>query len=624
VPNQVYVKGHPLSLKPAMVVGQGGEAVIYKLKGGEALKAYMEPNDPIYSGNQEAIAGARLRLDEYQTKLPVFPKNLPERVVKPVDLAYDNRSNGRIVGYTMPFLDGMETLLSYSDRKFRELANIDPNQVVEIFRDLHGLVGQVHTAGVVIGDFNDLNVLVDRSNETHLVDADSMQFGQFPSRTFTARFVDPLLSETDRLVLKLPHREDSDWYAFTTMLFQSLLFINPYFGGVHKPRSGKSYRNDARVLQRISVFSPEVIYPKVAYPLTVLPDELLEHFQQVFEKDLRGDFPDKLLEDLRWTRCSNCHLWHTRPVCPVCAAPGVVKQTISVRGKVVATRFFQTQGRIIFATYQNSAVRYVYHEDGAYKREGDNLVLNGDLDGELRVRIWSDKTVFAKGNQLIVTSPSGAREHQQTELVGRLPIFDANSQHLYWIDQGRLVRDGSLAPVAIGETLPNQTLVWVGQRFGFGFYRAGALTRGLIFNAERGGINDTVPVPSIRGNLIDATCTFSDHLVWVIFAVSEQGVINHYCYVLSEKGELIAQVATTKGDGTWLGESIRGHLALGNYLYAATDSGIIRVGVSGKSIRVDREFPDTQDFVSTETQLLPGKGGITAVSSREIVLLQLN
>jgi hypothetical protein len=623
---KVFLNGQAVPLSPKMVIGQGGEAVIYGLPTGKALKFYMDASDPTYAGNPSAQAGATVRLREQQTKLPAFPTNLPPRVVAPSEMAYSAAAGGEIIGYTMPLLSGMEVLMSYGDRRFREQKAVDANQVVNIFRDLYGLVDAIHAARVVIGDFNDLNVLVDNTSQTHLIDADSMQYGQFPCRTFTARFVDPLLCPPDKLQLVRPHSEGSDWYAFATMLFQSLLYINPYYGGVHRPKSGLPIRNDGRVLNRLTVLSPEVIYPKMAQRPDSLPDELLDYFTQVYEKDQRGTFPLKLLENMRWTACTNCGLWHSRAICPACAAPGqvIARQSIRKRGTVTATRLLRLDGasRILFATTSGGTLRYLYHEAGAYKRETRQTVLNGPVMGELRIRISGDKTVLAKGNSLATIAPAGTTR-DITEVVGRLPVFDANVRHTYWIDSGRLVRDGKLAPVTIGTVLSGQTLMWVGDTFGFGFYRAGSLTRGFVFDAANAGINDGVKLPVIRGNLIDATCTFAGHQAWFMLAVQDQGVIRRYCYVVSDKAEILAQAASTQGDGSWLDNGIRGHLALGSHLYVATDTGIARVGIDGGGLSTNRTFPDTEPFVNTETQLLAGDGGILAISTHDITLLKL-
>ncbi len=59
------------------------------------------------------------------------------------------------------------------------------------------------------------------------------------------------------------------------MLMQSLLFVGPY-GGVYRPTDKKkTVLHDARPLKRITVFDPEVRYPKPARPYNMLPDDLL-------------------------------------------------------------------------------------------------------------------------------------------------------------------------------------------------------------------------------------------------------------------------------------------------------------------------------------------------------------
>ncbi|HSX33595.1 MAG TPA: hypothetical protein VLF91_04635 [Candidatus Saccharimonadales bacterium] len=623
MPSTVYIGGKAHRLSAASVVGQGGEAVVYRYPPDEVLKVYFKPDDPAFASDPAAQQGARQRLEEHQHKLPAFPSNLPAHVVTPHLLAYDKATKGSIVGYTMPYLDQLDVLLSYADRKWREQGNIDANQATTVFRNLHQLVGQVHTAGVVIGDFNDLNVLVTASGEVYLVDADSMQFDKFLCHTFTTRFVDPLHCDPNELRPIRPHDVQTDWYAFTTMLFQSLLYINPY-GGVHKPKNGgKRLRDAARVLKRVTVFSPDVVYPGAAIPYAALPDDLLEYFTQVYEQNKRDVFPPSLLGNLRWTTCTSCGIMHARAICPACAAPGAVKQVITVRGNVTATRLFRTSGQILFATHQGGELRYVYHESGAYKREGDVLVLRGGLDRELRLRIQGDKTVFGKGTTLIALAADGSQSRYDTQLVGRLPVFAANGRHLYWVSGNQLVHDAPLAPLPIGEVLPNRTLVWAGEHFGFGFFRAGSLTRGFVFDARRPGINDSVPLPPMTGNLIDATCTFSDHLAWFMVTIQQGKDILNHCYVISDTGQLLAHAESVQGDGTWLGDSIRGRMARGTQLFAATDAGIVRIGLDGDRLQLEREYPDTEPFVTTDTQLFPAREGIVAVSSKEIVLLQI-
>lgn len=621
--SNVYIGGRRYRLQPSDVIGQGGEAIIYQCGPGELAKIFFDPSDPLLAHEPELQQAARERLDEQQRKLPVFPDYLPDRVIAPRVLVYDQPSGGRIRGYTMSHLRNAQVLMRYSDRLFCRQGGIDGNQRVRIIRNLHSLVSEVHAARVVIGDFNDLNVLVAPDDQTYLVDADSMQFGPFMCRTFMTRFVDPLHCKPDVLTLIKPHTQLTDWRAFNTMLFQSMLFVGPY-GGVHRPKTGGMLNETARILRRITVFSPDVIYPVTATPLSALPDELLQHFSETFGQDKREVFPIELLDELRWTNCLSCNTAHARQTCPACAAavPGAIKQVITIRGNVTATRQFQTSGQIIYAIVQNNALRYVYHENGAYKREDGTVVTNGNLDRELRIRIWGERTVLAKDTSLIVLG-GGAPAQYVTQVVGQLPVFDANGEHLYWISGEQLVHDAPLGSKSVGQVLANQTLVWVGDRFGFGFFRAGALTRGFVFDTARPGINDTVPLPPMRGNLLDATCVFASRQAWFMVTMAEGKDVKNHCYVINNGGELLAHAEAVQGDGSWLGETIRGRIARGSQLFAATNDGIACIGIDGNRVRVEQTYPDTQPFVNADTQLLPSSGGILAISPREIALLQI-
>ncbi|HEX7484495.1 MAG TPA: hypothetical protein VF281_05100, partial [Candidatus Saccharimonadales bacterium] len=359
----VILNGRHVRLQSDMAIGKGGEADIFKLDATTVLKLYKQPSDPDYIGNVAAQLGAKARITEHQFKLPAFPGRMPSEVVAPTTLAY-NTTGDKVIGYTMPYVDGMEVLMRLSDRQYREIGGIDANQVVAIFRQLHQTVAALHAQRVVIGDFNDLNVLVN-DKAIRIVDADSMQFGRFQCHTFTNRFVDPLRCDTKTLTLDRPHNEQSDWYAYFIMLLHSLLYVGPY-GGVHRPKNGKRLQFDARVLARLTVMNDSVIYPKPAMPLQTLPDEVLGYMQSVFEQDKREVFPLHLLDGLRWTTCATCGFTHARSVCPSCSAPGAPTQTVTIRGTVTARRLFQTKGRLLHVVSQAGKLHYLYHENGAF------------------------------------------------------------------------------------------------------------------------------------------------------------------------------------------------------------------------------------------------------------------
>ena len=99
------------------------------------------------------------------------------------------------------------------------------------------------------------------------------------------------------------------------MAFRTLLGVGPW-GGVHATLRTVA----ARALARTSVLAPGIVYPRAARPLATLPDDLLETFRGIFERDVRGAFPRGVLERLRLRRCTQCGDEHARLRCPTCQA----------------------------------------------------------------------------------------------------------------------------------------------------------------------------------------------------------------------------------------------------------------------------------------------------------------
>jgi hypothetical protein len=623
---EVYVAGKRISLDPSKAIGKGGEADIYDIGSGMALKLFKQPNHPDFTGMANEQSAARERITLLQQKLRVFPKNLPGRVVTPQELATDAAGN-LIKGYTMRFVTGAELIMRYGERSFRE-AGVPNDAVIRVFRDLHPTVAGIHAAQVILGDFNDLNVLVLNGAEAFIIDADSFQFGQFLCKVFTTRFVDPLLCDTQATapMLVKPFNAGSDWYAYTVMLMRSFLYVDPY-GGVYKPKkSADRIPHDERPLRRITVFHPEVRYPKPAIPYGVLPDDLLQHFHRVFEKDERNEFPLRFLETMRWTTCTTCGTEHARGVCPECkaVAPAAVKEVTVVRGNVIATRVFQTRyGLILNACFQGGQLRWLYHENGAFLRDREGtLVTRGALSPQTRFRISGNATVIAQGGRGTVFAPGQPEALFAVDTYGTLALIDTNERHRYWSAGGQLLRDGQFGPEYIGDVLAGQTLFWVGPAFGFGFYRAGNLNVAFVFDTERRGIKDTVKVPPMRGQLVDSTCAFARGYCWFVVSTRESGVTVNRCAVVNAAGAVIATAEAIDGDGSWLG-TLRGKCAAGNFLLSPTDEGVVRVEPVNGAIVQTKAFPDTEPFVDSGSNLFAGPEGLYVVGKREIRLLKI-
>lgn len=617
---EVYLNQKRIKLNLKAAIGKGGEADIYDIGNGKVLKLFKPDDHPDYQMLPKEQQSAKARLALHQQKLRVFPQNLPPRVVKPETLAMD-KEGVNILGYTMPFLQNTVPLLKYSDRTYRHTNGISPQVVTALFRDLHDSVTKIHQANVTIGDFNDLNLLISQ-NQVHLIDADSFQFGQFPCQVFTVRFVDPMLCDriANQPILTSSHNPDSDWYAFTVMLIQSLLYVDPY-GGVYKPKSQSAMiPHSARPLQRITIFHPEVRYPKPAIPYQILSDDLLQHFHNCFEKDLRGIFPQSLLESMRWTKCQQCGIEHLKATCPICTPLiqmlplPLEKESGNKACKVI--HIFQTEGVILKVALQNNLLYYLYHDRHEFKREDNTVLLSGELDANIQFTLFGKSTIVTKQSHAIALT-----QGQRPQAIAAA-LIRANSFSRYWIDQGQLLRDGKLGNEYIGDILEGQTQFWIGEKFGFGFYRAGGLSVAFTFDAKRSGICDRVQIPPIRGELIEANCVFSDHLCWFFTATQEQGKIIHQVSVLRDSGELISTLTGQKGDISWL-TNLHGHCAIANWLFVPTDEGITRIEVQNGQIMITKNFPETESYVDSGCSLIVSSQGIYVVHSQKILQLQL-
>jgi tRNA A-37 threonylcarbamoyl transferase component Bud32 len=653
----LFVGGSRVTLDPSKAIGKGGEADVYEYKG-QALKVYKGPDHIDYKNNPHEKKGAKERLIVHQRKLPAFPKGLPNGAVAPIDLALSDKQEVR--GYTMQFLQGAEVLFMYGTPAFCQ-TGVTGEQRLEIMRKLYRLVSGCHQKDLVLGDFNDLNVMVIGS-DPYLVDLDSAQFtanGEtFYCTTFQQQFVDPKICDPREdlticnkcsqltapypangrcpscqsddlrragLLMCQPHSKATDWYAYWVMLMKLLLFIDPY-GGVYPQ---KLCRPDARPFRRITVLDPKVKCPKFAVPLSVLPDDLLEVFHQTFVQDRRWEPEPSLLSRLRWTTCVNCGAEHMRAKCPQCAAaaPGVVTQVTQVRGQVTATRLFKTDGVIVYATVEHGKLKWIYHDRGEIRREDDLFSAKLDLKPGMRFRLQGKNTIVGHQGKMVVLTPGLLPKIIAVDSYGQLPMFDANETNIYFTDGGLLRATADLGdPFTgtrwIGDILRNQTLFWAGHEMGFGFYRAGSLCVSFTFDAKQGGIKDTIQVDIPRGQLLDSTCFFHKDRAWFVVSHQDGGKTVNQCTCLRLDGRIEGTATADAGDGSWLGQ-IRGKCAVGNFLLAATDDGIVRVEAIGGQLSVVKEFPDTEPWVTSQTHLFPGPQGVYAVSGKEIHLLKI-
>ncbi len=380
----VWIDGAKRTFAPAALLGQGGEAEVYDLGDGRVLKWWKPADHPDFDGLPDAQAAARRRLDEHPAKLRALPGNLPAAVVAPCGFALAAERSAQVVGYVMPKVTG-HPLHAFGEPRWRRDHPVEGAAVCAALLALHDAIAALHSAGVVIGDCNDLNVLVD-GPRVHLLDVDSYQFGGFACPMFSERFVDPRLCDAE-LVPVRPHDRASDWFAFAVMAFRSLLGVGPW-GGVHQPADpARRCPPTLRAVRRVSVFAPDVVYPRAARPLAILPDELTEAFRAMFERDLRV-FPRSALERLRLRRCSTCGEAHARVRCPACLTTAHLPPAVvhgALRWSVIAP------AEISLASYEVGRTTPVWLDGAALFRHGP---LGPERIGNVlaaQTRVWAGR-----------------------------------------------------------------------------------------------------------------------------------------------------------------------------------------------------------------------------------------
>src|SRR5687768_11521735 len=114
--NDIYINGKRIRLDPRQAIGKGGEADVYDIGQGQALKLFKTPMHADFASDATAREAARARLEEHQQKLPQFPCDLPARVLTPQRLATADAAGRKIIGYVMPLLQGAEVLLRFGER----------------------------------------------------------------------------------------------------------------------------------------------------------------------------------------------------------------------------------------------------------------------------------------------------------------------------------------------------------------------------------------------------------------------------------------------------------------------------------------------------------------------------
>lgn len=266
---KVFVKGKGgVDLTQQHYVATGGQASVY-IRSGVAYKVYTDPKDMIP-----------------MAKFDDLSKIADDHVIHPDGILQDGKNQP--IGYTMQAVaNSPVALCQLFTKAFCDRNNVSRDNTLKVASKLREHVSNVHKAGILIVDLNELNILVPNTfDDTYLIDVDSYQTKGFPATVIMPSIRDYSVSSKDFSVL-------SDWYSYGILAFQLFVGSHPY-RGTHDGSSHipKDQRLEHRMRHNISAFRSDVSLPKCCYPLDGIPQHFRDWLKAVLEDGKRLAPPD--------------------------------------------------------------------------------------------------------------------------------------------------------------------------------------------------------------------------------------------------------------------------------------------------------------------------------------------
>lgn len=616
----VLVDRKTIPLRQKDLLGMGAEGTVFKVKvGGKdvALKIYDQPT--------------KERSDKLKAFMALSP-NLGSQIIAPEALAYD--ANGAVaVGFTMPlFPPGAKEIAHLKNTKHRARFHLSTLDVCETFLD--GILTQslIHQKGFVVGDESDLNVLRAK-NKMLWIDVDSWQFGKYSCPTYTENFLDPNIYGTGYKNAQT-FNSGSDWYAFTVMLFSSLLLVHPY-GGTHK----KYDRLPERAKRKITVFDPSVTYPKVALHPDVLSDDMADTFDRYFTKNFRGDFPKATLENYlsTLTKCRSCgdYFPANRRTCPICSAKTIVVVTRpKVSGKTFSiTEVLRVNGEVIHALEVNETIYVLAEEKGKivlYTKKGKasptKVVLFDEIVGA-RYEM-TEEHVFVNSplsNDVLIYETKSAK------LLGKIDTraFTGNGKAVFKTTKNSLFRiskannlvfggfeNGKYVETSLRSVSENQTWFWVDPNvshpYVFGFFQ---VLRQQMFWLIIGDKFFDIDIAKLEhGEVVtDMSVKFSSKGIYLLRKTQTHGVE----YLRQELVDTNGSVTfSNRQEATSHPYPIHGQAYFSGFIFHPTDKGIVQEEITTGQTKI---LADTTNVVDGRDTLIRTENTVLIVKKDRVL-----
>ncbi len=303
-------------------IGKGGEGYVYEVSNNPniVLKIYFEELLPV------KIAKLHLMVSMANNQIDAYSA-WPKEVLK--------NQEGQYCGFVMKKLAGyvpLHNLFSPMDRK-RLFPDKGYNFLVHVARNLATAFYALHAVGIVVGDINEGNILVNGQGMIAFIDCDSFQIKDashyYLCEVGVPRYTPPelLVNSTFENIVRTIN---TDSFSMAILIFQLLFLGRHPFAG--KNISDTDIDEETAIKNNWFAFSihqpnGKLLPPIDSFPIKSLPTDLVEMFHQAFEQILNRPSPAKWVSglDSLLKTMVNCAVSpiHTYPSsfnnCPWCA-----------------------------------------------------------------------------------------------------------------------------------------------------------------------------------------------------------------------------------------------------------------------------------------------------------------
>jgi len=222
-----------LQIDENLEIQRGGEGAIYKLGNDKVVKLY-----------HQGINGISETAFQYLKVLPVSIFVIPE------ELLYN--SANELVGFSMEFIPSdFLPLSNLFGQNFCIKHHLTFDFKLQIAKKLIEALKIAHTHQIIIGDFNQFNILFSLSGEVKFIDTDSYQT---PALPHSGRLLDEIRDYLYQGIVS----KNSDYFALSVLVFYLLTFAHP-FKGISKTVK----KMQDRMIMKLPIFAKDIIQPKV-------------------------------------------------------------------------------------------------------------------------------------------------------------------------------------------------------------------------------------------------------------------------------------------------------------------------------------------------------------------------